>query len=648
MTKALHLPILLASLLSLLPACLESNPQPSPFGDDSGAFIPDSREPSLTDLIASDVVVKDLAPEEDMKADHDTIGGLDLMEVLPADQVPEDVPGDVADLHADDLDGVTPEETLDADAGPDTDVEVPPQPWNSQLYPADWTPAFTDAQGRFLPDFSYAGYHNSQTEVPPAAEGTLFDILSYSADPTGLMDSTAAIQAAIDAAVTAGGGIVTVPAGLYRVDGLLQITGSHIILRGEGPTSSRLLFTRVENMAHNSHLTFRGTVTTKGEWPLVADGQNRATTLLLDDASQLTPGDDVSVGWVITPEFIEEHGMTGTWQAFNGSWQPFFRRQVVAVDTAVTPNVVTLDVPLRYPALMRDQATLRKETGYLQEVGMEHLGIASAVTWEQAWSQERSNAVTFQGVKDAWIVDVASFPSPLVPAEDPSAGAHLQGGGLKVLASKRVTVAHCTLERAQNRGDGGSGYLFEISQSSEVLTRDCVGRAGRHNFIQNWGFGTTGCVWLRCLSEQGLAVPLKDFPAIGTIGYSEFHHSLATANLIQQCTLNDGWKAVNRQQWSTGAGLTATQNVFWNNGGQGSLFSRQFGWGYVIGTSPELDVVTGLTGLGADEAEGSQPEDYTEGLGLGAQLLPADLFLDQLQRRLETLPPVAPQRSEKP
>ena len=68
-----------------------------------------------------------------------------------------------------------------------------------------------------------------------------------------------------------------------------------------------------------------------------------------------------------------------------------------------------------------------------------------------------------------------------------------------------MTVADAELAHAQNRGGGGNGYLFELMQSDEILVRDSVGRAGRHNFIQNWDFGTTGCVFLRTLSEDGEA-----------------------------------------------------------------------------------------------------------------------------------------------
>ena len=47
-------------------------------------------------------------------------------------------------------------------------AEPPPEPglWRSSLYPEDWTPGFADAQGRFLHDFSYAGYHKGEALIP--------------------------------------------------------------------------------------------------------------------------------------------------------------------------------------------------------------------------------------------------------------------------------------------------------------------------------------------------------------------------------------------------------------------------------------------------------------------------------------------------
>ena len=187
------------------------------------------------------------------------------------------------------------------------------------------------------------------------------------------------------------------------------------------------------------------------------------------------------------------------------------------------------------------------------------------------------------------------------------------------------------MENSQNRGSGGNGYLFEISQSSEVLIRDSVGVAGRHNFIQNWGFGTTGCVFLRTLSEHGES-HMDAEGDLRSVGFSEFHHSLAMANLIDSSVANDGWKAVNRLFYSSGAGHTATQNVFWNIQGTGSLYSYQYGHGYVIG-STDIEVFTEVSDV--YESHGTTPEDYSEGIGEGNTLHPQSLYEDQLRRRLE-------------
>jgi hypothetical protein len=113
---------------------------------------------------------------------------------------------------------------------------------------------------------------------------------------------------------------------------------------------------------------------------------------------------------------------------------------------------------------------------------------------------------------------------------------------------------------------------------------------------------------------------------------SEFHHSLAMACLIDQSTIDDAWQAQNRQLYSSGAGQTSTQGVFWNNQGRGRISSLQYGWGYVIGTK-KLTVVTDPSDI-FGSGQGSVPEDYREHIDLTAVLEPASLRDDQLTRRL--------------
>ncbi len=509
----------------------------------------------------------------------------------------------------------------DDDAADDDDADG----WRSALYPADWTPDAT-VEGRFLHDFSYAGYRGGE-ELPLGRDVPTIDATDFGADPTGATDSTAAVQAAIDAAV--GPSDVLLPAGEYRFDRTLRVALDGVVLRGEGRGATHLWFGGVDGMSDRGHIAFAGSVVRGDDHPLAEDGAARSVEVTVATRGDLAVGADVALGWTITEEFVEEHGMTGTWEVFNGTWRPFFRRTVVAI-TGDAPAVVTLDVPVRYPALVRDGASLRIEDGYLREVGARDFSVSTAATRTEALSVDRTHAIRMEGVADAWVAHIESYESPL--SED---GRHLLSGGVAVVSSKRVTVADSTLGYAQNRGGGGNGYLFEVSRSSEVLFRDLAGIAGRHNFIQNWDFGTSGTVWLRTTSREGFAAS-TDNESLGLVGLSEYHHSLAMANLVDDSSADDGWGALNRGGWSSGAGHSATQNVFWNLRGEGMLRSYQYGEGYVIGTAPTLDVHAEIGGdwdlFGA--GDGTAPDDYLEGLGEAATLRPQSLYEDQRARRV--------------
>lgn len=505
------------------------------------------------------------------------------------------------------------------------DSASPDGAWRSALYPLDWAPGFSVDVGdggppARLPDFSYAGYRAGAEPLPGISRDGALSVLDHGADPTGEGDSTAALQAALDAAAAAGGGVVWVPEGDYRVDGVLSVTASRVVLAGDGAGVSRLSFSAT-GLGDRAPLQFTGALEAEAERALAADAAAGDLVVQLVDASGLAPGDPVGLGMVISDAFITEHEMDGYWTFSQGQRRTIFQRTVVSVDG----DAVTLDVPLRYALQTRDAADLRVERGHLTDCGVVDLGVSSAVDWDAAWSVDRNHALGFERVADCFVRGVQSWPGLSGDGEH-----HLQSGGLIVSRSRRVTVADTTLERAQNRGPGGNGYLFEIRQSDEILVRDSVGRAGRHNFIQNWDFGTTGCVFLRTTSSDGQSWPTKGGGGV-TTGLSEFHHALAMANLVDDSVAEDGWGAVNRLMWSSGAGHTATQGVFWNVRGGGQLASLQHGRGYVIGTEG-LAVRTLVSGV--YDSAGTAPEDWVEGLEAAATLSPSSLYEDQLQRRV--------------
>ena len=499
-------------------------------------------------------------------------------------------------------------------------------PWRSALYPEDWTPDFTDASGRFLHDFSYAGYRRGERPIPdldpdPGHRKTV----SVRLLPAG-RDHTETIQSAIDRVSARGGGVVRLPAGLLRIDGVLVIEADGVVLRGAGALRTRLLFTRAQGLDGRAHLTVRGKVKRGPDLMLASDAPNRATVIRLESLGDLKKGDRVALGLVVDQAFRAAHGMQAYWKFAAGKWRALFRREILRIDRL--SRTITVDVPLRYPLKKAHRASARKETGYRREVGIEDLSVSNAIDFQAAWSATRVHAIDVRDSLDCWVRRLHSFAAKREGVD--TRGRHLQSGGIRVRTSARVTIRDCHLQLPQHRGGGGNGYLFEITQSNEVLTVDCSARAGRHNFIQNWDLGTSGCVWLRCHSSGGHAVFIAT-GELGIVGLSEYHHALAMGCLVDQCRLDDGWKAANRLRESSGAGHTATQCAFWNVTGKGWLRCHQFGDGYVIGTGPELTVVTSL---GVRGATGTAPEDFTEGLGEAATLEPPSLYEDQLRRRL--------------
>lgn len=95
-------------------------------------------------------------------------------------------------------------------------------------------------------DWSRAGYAGGERAIPSPV-GPIFDVTSrkYGAIGNGRAACDQAFKAAIrDAAASPRGGVVYVPPGTFLLNNPLYVNVSRVIIRGAGPTRSKLLFGR--------------------------------------------------------------------------------------------------------------------------------------------------------------------------------------------------------------------------------------------------------------------------------------------------------------------------------------------------------------------------------------------------------------------
>ena len=549
-----------------------------------------------------------------------------------------------------------------------TTTTEPPDPdgtWRSGLYPRGWRPiddgGAADAEGRFLHDFSYAGYHRGEMR-PPYGEGSVVARI----DPAlgdGVHDATAGIQAALDSACNQGGGVVWLPAGTYRIRlpsaaafSAIVLGCSRLVLRGDGPGVSRILFDDPLRARQKAAIAMRsprgsfwesaGTIT----YALASDAPAATRTITLVNARGLAVGDWIIVRNDVTPAFRAEHrmnaGSTGESQDFwpSSSFRGIaYPRRI----TSVRGNQVELDAPTRYLLRTRDAARVYVLKDFIEESGMEDLGIGmventttppggSESSHDEeydtpdttAYQVHASRAIDVDRAHNCWLYNVHSF----IPSENTASSVHLLSCGIQLgQGTFRMRIDGCELGRPEYRGGGGNGYLFHI-QGNDNLLVDLRATNARHGFIFNQA--TSGNVFLR-----------------GTMVNSRLtddaHRFLSHANLYDGVTLDGAWlSAVNRGSTSSGGGFTATAHVFWNtlvlrnhSSAKGcAIETAQWAYGYAMGTRAPAGqsakvCTSAVTNSYWATLDQGAPIDFVEGEGQGARLHPQSLYASQRARR---------------
>lgn len=518
----------------------------------------------------------------------------------------------------------------------------PPNGWRSSLYPENWTPGYTDSSGRFLHDFSYAGYHRQEAPIPTNPPGSIIDVTQppYLADNTGSTDTTTRIQNAINEIQRRGGGIVYLPSGTYKVSPqgsnlyALWISASRVVIRGAGANQT-FIFNDSTDMRFKRIFHFGPFPDREAWWwenidtgiRLTQDLRLPTKAIPVENTSPFRVGEKIVIRSDATAEFIADHQMTGAWTS-DSLLGPAFHRTILSIDSA--RKVLNVDIPTRYYLLLRDNARVYHTQNHLEEVGLEGLSIGMRqvplnelddnqydTPGTTSYRIHVARAVMFNMVLNGWIRNVTTY-KPSVNTDQ----VHLLSNGISVSSSRNVTVQDCDFRYPNYKGAGGNGYMF-IQQGSDNLFKDLKAVGARHNFSHSLLL-TTGNVILRGRAEDS-RLP------------SDFHMYLSPANLIDSLSLDKDYiGAFYRDTATPRHGHGTTQSVFWNIKGdrpqswshRDLIESEQWAWGYVIGTSGQTNSVSTPTGYN------TAPADFVEGRNQGGTLYPPSLFEDQVRKRL--------------
>ena len=508
--------------------------------------------------------------------------------------------------------------------------------WRSALYPVDWEPGYLDEKGRGLQDFSYAGYRKGEAPIPdsPTKGNNVYNVLTYGADPTGNTDSTADIQAAIDAAGRNGGGVVYMPEGEYSItyvegkDYALRMDKSNVVLKGAGDGKTFLYLNETFNRQKNAIYMGGGKTfyaIAGNETLLTKDITAPTHAIHVASTAGFTVGDTICIGSEkrVTQEFCDEHYMT-SWYNADGSGKldsVIFMREITAIDTA--NNIIYIDIPTRYYILMRDGAKIFKPYERTYEQGIEDFSIRTKENTKDgigetdynnnttcAYETYCSYFILVRGATDGWIRNISTYQGK----DNSKYGSHIASNVICIHQSNRITIENVHCKNTRYQGGGGNGYAFDI-QGADCLFKDCTTYNTRHGYSFK-SMQTTGNVIYNCSSENNKYV-------------DDFHQHLSNANLIDNHYFMTGdrprFEATNNGTYgSVPHGYTTTESTFWNC--QTTVVSKQVGMGYAIGCWA-VDSSVGPT-------DNSNPADYVEGTGKGASLMPQSLYMDQKNRRL--------------
>lgn len=338
-----------------------------------------------------------------------------------------------------------------------------------------WQPA-----GR-LPDFSYAGYHAGEAEIP-TPRATLNFKRDFHAAGDGKTDDSQALLTAIQSNKE---GVLFIPEGTYLISKRIDISRGNLILRGAGPNKTILLFPNSltdlsgnkPNGAGQSQWSFRpGLINFTGHDPITAEtrlasvvGSAKRGDRTLKLSTHVVVHKDQ---WIRLVESDPQKGSAAAGSLIRYLYGDLMEpgsdligtRSVVRFLSqvkSVKGNEIELERPLPYDVRPEWTAEIHRFVPSVQEIGVEHLSIHFPWTAYPGHFKEKGyNGLFFQDVAQGWVNDVEIQNSDF---------------GIDLNATNFFTVSNVTLTTSAPRGVGDDArgmnghHGIDVSHGTENL-----------------------------------------------------------------------------------------------------------------------------------------------------------------------------------
>ncbi|WP_207535299.1 hypothetical protein [Desertivirga arenae] len=388
-----------------------------------------------------------------------------------------------------------------------------------------------------VPDFSGAGYSGGGVALPEVSvKKTISPIAG---------DNRINIQNAINEVaelppdVNGYRGAVLLKAGVYDVEGALQITKSGIVIRGEGQGSTGSII-RATKRAQHSLIEIKGTGSGTGEITgtrkkittgYVPTGSN---TFDIENAEGIIAGDEIAVYRVPNKQWVDDIQMSQYGWTADG-YDIAYERKVLSVSA----NTITLDAPVVDPLQTKYGGGYIFKTnisGRVNNCGVENLRLTSVYVNDD---DEKHGWVAVELIRaeNCWVKQVTAlyFGYACVSISDQSI---------------YNTVEECAMLDPKSETTGGRKYSFNLEAGASFnLFQRCFTRGGRHDFV------------------TGSRVPGPNvfLDSYATDTYADIgpHHRWATGLLFDNIYGGE-IRTQNRKDMGSGHGWAGAQSMFWN------------------------------------------------------------------------------------